>query len=78
MATDYVTVSQQLGRLLETPTDLSTYQGCVRPAAVQWLGRGHALVKAVDVGAGFDAIAFSTAADRMRTAAWPGPIYYWL
>ena len=61
---------QQLGRLLETPPDLSTYQACVQPVALQWLGRGHALVKAVNVGIGFDAITFSTAVDRMRSAAW--------
>jgi hypothetical protein len=70
MTPDYVTLYQQLGRLLETPPDLSTYQACVQPAALQWLGRGHALVKAVDVGAGYDAIAFTTAVDGMRTAAW--------
>lgn len=59
---------QQLGRLLETPPDLSTPEACDQPATLQWLGRGHALVKAVGVGA--DAIAFSLAVDRMRTAAW--------
>lgn len=70
MTTEYATLYQQLGRLLETPPDLSTYQACVQPAALQWLGRGHALVKAVNVGAGFDAISFSTAVDNMRTAGW--------
>lgn len=74
MTTDYVTVYQHLGRLLETPPDLSTYQACVQPAALQWLGRGHALVKAVNVGVGFDAIAFSTAVDHMRTAAWDSAV----
>jgi hypothetical protein len=70
MATDYNMLYQQLGRLLETPPDLSTYQACVQPTALQWLGRGHALVKAVNVSAGFDAIGFSNAVDSMRTAAW--------
>lgn len=70
MTTDYGTVYQQLGRLLETPPDLSTYQACVQPVALQWLGRGHALVKAANVGAGFDAISFTTAVDSMRTAGW--------
>lgn len=70
MATDYVALYQQLGRLLETPPDLSTSQACVQPSALQWLGRGHALVKAVGVGAGIDEITFSTAMDRMRSASW--------
>jgi hypothetical protein len=70
MTTNYVTLYQQLGRLLESPPDFSTYQACVQPMALQWLGRGHALIKAVNVGAGFDAIAFTSAVDRMRTTAW--------
>jgi hypothetical protein len=74
MATDYIMVYQQLGRLLETPPDFSTYQACVQPAALQWLGRGHALVKAVYVNAGFDAIAFTTAVDNMRSAAWSSSV----
>jgi hypothetical protein len=68
--TDYVTLYQQLGRLLETAPDFSTYQACIQPTAFQWLGRGHALVKAANVGAGYDAIAFTTAMDHMRTAGW--------
>jgi hypothetical protein len=70
MTTDYATLYQQLGRLLESPPDLSTYQACAQPAALQWLGRGHALVQAVNVSAGYDAIAFSTAVDGMRMASW--------
>lgn len=64
----YATLYQQIGRLLEAPPDLSTYQACVRPEALQWLGRGHALVQAV--GVSLDAIQFSTAMDHMRTTAW--------
>lgn len=74
MEPDYVKLYHQLGRLLETPPDLSAYQTCSQPAALQWLGRGHALVKAVNVGAGYDAIAFSTAVDHLRTAAWSSAI----
>ena len=74
MATDYVTLYQQIGRLLEASPDLSTYQACIQPPALQWLGRSHALVEAVNVGAGFDAIAFSSAVDQMRTAAWPSAV----
>jgi hypothetical protein len=68
MATDYNMLYQQLGRLLESPPDLSTYQACAQPAALQWLGRGHALVQAVSVG--IDHISFSSAVDKMRTGAW--------
>jgi hypothetical protein len=70
MTTDYNMLYQQLGRLLETPANLSTFKDCVQPATLQWLGRSHALVKAVNVGAGYDAITFTTAMDNMRTAAW--------
>lgn len=68
MNRDYATLYQKIGRLLEAPPDLSTDQACVRPEALQWLGKGHALVQAV--GLSFDAIQFSTAVDHMRTAAW--------
>jgi hypothetical protein len=74
MSQDSVMLYQQIGRLLETAPDLSTYQNCVQPAGLLWLGRGHALVKAVNVGAGYDAAAFSAAMDRMRTAAWPSAV----
>lgn len=74
MEPDYVKIYHQLGRLLETPPDLSTYQACSEPAALQWLGRGHALVKAVNVGAGYDAIAFTTAVDQLRSAAWSSAV----
>jgi hypothetical protein len=70
MATDYAMLYQQIGRLLETPPDLSTYQACVQPPALKWLGIAHALVKAVNVGNGFDLIAFTSAVDRMRSSAW--------
>lgn len=74
MQSDYAKLYHQLGRLLETAPDLSTYQACGQPPALQWLGRGHALVKAVNVGAGFDAIALTTAMDRLRTAAWSSAV----
>ena len=48
--------------------DLSTYQACAQPAALHWFGRGHALVKAVNVG--IDHISFSIAVDRMLTKTW--------
>jgi hypothetical protein len=70
MTPDYVKIYHQLGRLIETTPDLSTHQACKQPAALQWLGRGHALVKAVNVGGGFDAVAFTTAVDNLRSAAW--------
>ena len=68
MNKDYATLYQQIGRLLEASPDLSTHQACVQPEALRWLGRGHALIQAVDVG--MDAIQFSSAMDRMRTATW--------
>lgn len=68
MAKDYVMLYHQIGRLLETPPNLSTSQQCVQPAALQWFGKGHALVEAV--GVGIDAIKFSTAMDGMRRTAW--------
>lgn len=74
MAPDYAALYQQIGRLLEAPPDLSTYQACARPQALQWLGRAHALVKVTNVGAGFDAIAFTTSMDQMRSAAWPSAV----
>lgn len=72
MNREYATLYQQIGRLLEAPPDLSTYQACVRPEALQWLGKGHALVGAVDVS--LDAIRFSTAVDHMRTATWASAV----
>lgn len=72
MNKEYATLYQQIGRLLEAPPDLSTYQACVRPEALQWLGKGHALVDAV--GVGIDAIQFASAVDTMRTAAWAGAV----
>lgn len=74
MEVDYVRAYHQLGRLLETAPDLSTYQACLQPVALQWLGRCHALVKTVNVGAGYDAIAFTTAQDHLRTAAWSSAV----
>jgi hypothetical protein len=74
MSTDYNMLYQQLGRLLETPPDLSSYQACVHPTALHWLGRGHALVNAVYGGVGIDAISFSAAVDRMRSAAWSSAV----
>ncbi|MGN8005076.1 hypothetical protein ACTJKQ_17990 [Acidovorax sp. 22279] len=74
MQADYLRLYQQLGRLLEMAPDVSTYQACSQPAVLQWLGRGHALVKAVNVGAGYDAIAFTSAMDGLRTAGWSSAI----
>lgn len=74
MTPDYVKLYHQLGRLLESPPDLSTYQTCSQPVALQWLGRSHAIVKAVNVGGGFDAISFTTAVDHLRTAAWESAV----
>lgn len=68
MTKEYATLYQQIGRLLEAPPDFSNYQACIRPEALKWLGRGHALVQAV--GIGLDAVQFSSAMDQMRTAAW--------
>jgi hypothetical protein len=68
MTTDYNMLYQQLGRLLETPANLASFKDCVQPATLHWLGRSHALVKAVNVGV--DAISFTSAVDKMRTAAW--------
>lgn len=73
MATDYVMLYQQIGRLLETAPDLSTYQACVQPSALKWLGTAHALVKAVN-GYGYDVIAFTSAMNRMRSAAWSSAV----
>jgi hypothetical protein len=67
---DYSSLYHQLGRLLETAPDLSSYQACVAPAAMQWLGRAHATVNAAYVGSGIDAIAFKMAVDRLASAAW--------
>lgn len=74
MQADYVRLYHQLGRLLETAPDLSKYQACGQTPALQWLGRGHALVKAVNVGAGYDAVAFTTAMDHLRTAGWQSAV----
>lgn len=62
----------QIGRLLEVKPDLSTYQSCTAPGALQWFGRGHALVEAV--GVGIDAVLFTTAMDTMRSAAWASAV----
>ncbi|MGE4442424.1 MAG: hypothetical protein AB7D27_13190 [Desulfomicrobium sp.] len=70
MSVDYNMLYQQLGRLLETAPDLSSYQACVQPTALHWFGRGHALVNAVYDGMNIESIAFSSAVDRMRSAAW--------
>ncbi len=69
MATDYAMYYQQIGRLLETSPDLSIQQYCSSPAALQWMGRAHALVSAVNA-TGYDAIAFTTALDRMGSLSW--------
>lgn len=74
MQTDYAKTYQQLGRLLETPPDLSTYQACVQPMTLQWLGRAHALVKMANVSGGIDAISFSSAMDQMRSAGWASAV----
>lgn len=74
MQADYVKLYHQIGRLLEAAPDLSTYQACTQPSALLWLGRGHALVKAVNVGAGYDAIAFTTAMDHLQTASWSSAV----
>lgn len=72
MNREYATLYQQIGRLLESPPDLSTSQACVRPDALQWLGRGHALVEAV--GVSIDAVQFSSAMDYMRTTGWASAV----
>jgi len=71
MPPDYMQLYAQLGRLLQTPPDTSTYQALQQPEALQWLGRGHALVSQVGVGAGFDAISYSQAVKGLSTSAWP-------
>ena len=76
MAKDYNMLYHQLGRLLETPPDLSTYQACAQPAALRWLGRGHALINAVNVATGNEAFVFSTAVDRMLTATWENGVQH--
>src|SRR5690554_183690 len=72
MAKDYVVLYHQIGRLLEAVPAFSTYQECVQPAALQWLGKGHALVGVV--GVGIDAIKFSAAVDKMRSAEWASAV----
>lgn len=47
----YQRLYQQLGRLIETTPDMSTYERLNEPAAHQWIGRAHALVSAADVQA---------------------------
>ena len=74
MSIDYAALYIQIGRLLETAPDLSSFQSCVAPVAMQWLGRAHATVNAAYGGNGIDAIAFKMAVDRVGSAAWKSAV----
>lgn len=69
-AVNYAALYHQIGRLLETAPDFSTYQACVEPASLQWVGRAHAAVNAVYVGLGYEPAAFKLAMGHLRSAAW--------
>src|ERR1019366_3619899 len=65
----YQRLYQQIGRLLETEPDMSTYEKLGTPAAHQWIGRAHALVSEVGVQA--DAQLFTLCTDtRLYTDQW--------
>ncbi|WNB77007.1 phospholipase D-like domain-containing protein [Methylomonas koyamae] len=65
MSKNYVALYHQIGRLIEDAPDLTTVEACASANALRWLGMGHALVKEVNVGGGFDAIQFSAAVNQL-------------
>jgi len=61
---DFGRAYQQLGRLLESPPDLSNKYACQQSTALLWLGRANALVG--QFGLIMDMAKFPSAMDRLR------------
>lgn len=70
---DYATLYAQLGRLLQTAPDMSTYLTIERPEVLQWVGRAAALVGEVEATA-YDLVSLTTAVDHLRTGAWKAAV----
>ena len=72
---NYAALYTKLGRLLAEVPVISDYQSLSRPECAQWLARAHALVEAVGVGNGFDAMSFrSTMDNELYSGAWQSAV----
>lgn len=67
-AVDYQALYTQLGRLLETQPEMDNWVKAKQPAALQWLGRAHAMVDAS--GSVVDAASFTMQVSQLRTTAY--------
>lgn len=66
---DYSALYAQLGRLLQTAPDMSTYATLDRPEVLQWLGRAASLVDEVQATA-YDLVSLTTAINNLQSVAW--------
>lgn len=69
---DYQRFYVQIGRLLEAPPDMSSYDALKAPAVLQWVGRAHALAGAIDPV--IEAPAIRSAMDRFPSALWQSAV----
>lgn len=70
---NYELLYQQLGRLLQTPPDMSTYPAVRRPEVLQWVGRASVLVGEANATA-YDLVSLTHAVDRLRSHQWQGAV----